>query len=204
MPQFCVKLPHGFCPENTFSQTYLPLLCYIVNMATADYFAVAGKIFISVFPLFCVYTKLGIEPFRLPGVPRCFCPDQYSKTAYEPLFEEILNEWDNKEIGYAHRCNSILSNILYKIEKEQFRRGTGNNYDIASRAAAIIERHLGDSGFALAEISGMLKISDAYLRMNFKNKFGITLKEYQTILRLKHARMLLETQYFPIKDISHK
>ena len=138
----------------------------------------------------------------VPDSVAVFCPE--SCNAYEPLFEEILNEWENKEIGYAHRCNSVLSSILYTIEKERFRRGTDNIYDIASRAAAIIEKHLGDSGFALAEISGMLKISDAYFRINFKNKFGITPKEYQTSLRLKHARMLLETQYLPIKDISHK
>lgn len=85
MQQFCGKLPHGFCPENTFPQTYLPLLCYIVNMATADYFAIAGKTFISVFPHFCGYTKLGIEPFTglsgLADAPRCFCSDQYSSTA---------------------------------------------------------------------------------------------------------------------------
>ena len=123
--------------------------------------------------------------------------------AYEPLFDEILSEWENKEIGYSLRCNAVLSNILYTIENELFRR-LGGSCDISSRAAAIIEKHLGDSRFSLAEVSGMLKISDAYLRIDFKNKFGITLKEYQTNLRLKRGRMLLETQYLPIKDIAHK
>lgn len=121
---------------------------------------------------------------------------------YELLFKKILIEWEDRNIGYALKCNSTLNKILCMIEKETFRQNMNYDTSIASRAAAIIEKRFSDSNFSLCEISEKLKISDAYLRIIFKNKYNVTLKEYQTKLRLEHARLLLESQYFSIKDVA--
>lgn len=139
---------------------------------------------------------------KFPKTISVFYPEIYED--YELLFEKILNAWENKDTGYALKCNSVLNELMYMTEKEMFRKNANYDFSVASRAAAIIERHLGDACFSLSEISGILNLSDAYLRGIFKSKYKVTLKEYQTSCRLKRARMLLETKYLPIKEVAHQ
>lgn len=127
-----------------------------------------------------------------------FNPKDYIN--YEILFNEILGVWNQKNAGFQFKCNSLLNEILYMIQKNT----AAKQNDIAQKGAHIIEKKLGDSNFSLCELSKKLKISDAYLRIKFKQKYGMSPKEYQTKLKLEQAKMLIQTGYFSVKDVAHR
>ena len=121
-------------------------------------------------------------------------------TNYEILFNEILDVWNQKNTGFQFKCNSLLNEILYIIQKDSAIK----RKDIAQKSAQIIKKKLGDSSVSLCELSKKLKISDAYLRMKFKQKYGMSPKEYQTKLKLEQAKTLIQTGYFSVKDVAYR
>ncbi len=127
-----------------------------------------------------------------------FDPKDYIN--YEILFNEILDVWNQKNAGFQFKCNSLLNEILYMIQKNT----AAKQNDIAQKSAHIIEKKLGDSNFSLCELSKKFKISDAYLRIKFKQKYGMSPKEYQTKLKLEQAKTLIQTGYFSVKDVAHR
>lgn len=132
---------------------------------------------------------------------RVFYPEQYEE--YRLMFKKIYEVWQEKNVGYEFKCNEIFNRILYKLSREQSISGENADAAAAERAARIIEKHLSDSEFSLAELSRELKISDAYLRIKFREKYGMSLKEYQIKIRLERAKWLLSNGYYNVKESAY-
>ncbi len=130
---------------------------------------------------------------------RVFRPENFEK--YERIFDELLRTWRNKETGYMFRSNEYLCQLLFQIEKE-YQRGTPASF--AERMADMIGRELEDPNFSVTQAAEHLKVSGTYLRRCFKEKYGMSPKEYLIQKRIEKAILLLNTDYFTIKEIAQQ
>lgn len=140
--------------------------------------------------------------FEIYGTPpdsiQVFYPQDYKN--YEFLFEEIFNKWYEKRNGYRYKCNGILNEILYNINKDS----TDSEYNSADHIAQIIEKNLSNSNFSLSSLPAEIGISESYIRKKFAKKFKMSPKEYQMQIRLEHAKFILQTGLFNVKETSER
>jgi AraC-like DNA-binding protein len=72
------------------------------------------------------------------------------------------------------------------------------------RAKAVIEKHIGNAGATLSDISNELKISNNYLGRIFRNN-GVSAMQYVWRRRLEHAKFLLISQrHLQIREIAYR
>lgn len=146
--------------------------------------------------------ELYVIHFEIYGIPpdsiQVFYPQNYKN--YEFLFEEIFNKWCEKRNGYRYKCNSILNEILYNINKDL----TNSTYNLADHIAQIIEKNLSNSNFSLSSLPSEIGISESYIRKKFAEKFKMSPKEYQCQIRLEHAKFILQTGLFSVKETSER
>ncbi len=132
------------------------------------------------------------------GSIQVFYPQNYKD--YELFFEEIFNKWRGKHTGYVYKCNSILNDILYNINKNLYSSYEKNSSNAAERIAQIIEKNLSNPEFSLSSLPKEIGISEAYIRRKFAEKFNMPPKEYQMQIRLEYAKVLLQTGLFNVKE----
>lgn len=132
------------------------------------------------------------------GAIQVFYPQDYKD--YELRFEEIFNKWCGKHIGYRYKCNSILNDILYNINKDLYSFDEKKSSNVADRVAQIIEKKLSNPSFSLSSLPEEIGISEAYIRKKFAEKFNMSPKEYQIQIRLEYAKILLQTGLFNVKE----
>lgn len=127
-----------------------------------------------------------------------FFPVDYKK--YHSLFEKILDCWNKKDISYKHEVASLLNLIfseLYKDNKKTYEY----NSKIDSSIKYIEENYL-KKDFSLQIAAEKSYISDTYFRKLFKQKFGISPKQYVIQRRIKHAASLIIAGYYTLQEIS--
>ena len=66
----------------------------------------------------------------------------------------------------------------------------------------IIETHLNDPAFTVAELSQVMRISESTLRRKFQQYAGMTPKQYIKQLRLYRAKELLENDVGFVSEIA--
>ena len=127
-----------------------------------------------------------------------FFPDDYEK--YHSLFTEILECWKNKNTAYKHKAASLLNLIfaeLYKDNKKPYEYNSKINLSIK-----YIEDNYLKKAFSLHEAAEKSYISDTYFRKLFKQKFGISPKQYVIQHRIKYAASLIIAGYYTLQEIS--
>lgn len=122
--------------------------------------------------------------------------------SYEKLFDEIFDVFESKSAGYMLRCNEILFRILYMLACDESKKAKITPENAAQSAAEMIEQHVSDSYFSLGSLAGEFKISSTGLRTIFKEKYGMSPKEYQVKKRMELAAALIKLKRGSIKQIS--
>ena len=130
---------------------------------------------------------------------KVFYPENYVE--YEKIFERILKVWQRKDIAYNLKCNEYLTRIIYMICLKQANEQTKN---IVKDCALKIERNISNPDFCVGDIYDKLDISGVYLRKKFKDEYGISPIEYLTEKRMEKAAVLLETNYFSVKEVAKR
>ena len=120
--------------------------------------------------------------------------DSLSFVPYEP--EEIR----------IHLVKSLLLKLAADIEEmlQPFERSEQFRSAIASGAKRIIDENIPGRFFSVQELAGMLECSSNHLSAVFSRAYGVTISEYVSDLRLKHAKELLARSRFSISDIAGK
>ncbi len=130
---------------------------------------------------------------------KCFSPQDTEK--YQKMFYRALEVWQAKSAGYRYEASSILHAILSCLQKDGMLLDSSEDKAL-SEALQMIEANFKDTGFRINTISKELFISPTNLRQKFKDRFGITPKEYLDKRRITEAEIMLKSKYFSQKDIA--
>ncbi len=117
---------------------------------------------------------------------------QKIRALFAELRKENLNEIEKK--GYIYVILGTVMNALNFVDAPR---------PIDSSLASKILFYVNDqykNGITPADVAQKLGYSESYIARYFKEKLGITLGKYLTVIKLKNALMLLEEQKRSITD----
>lgn len=110
------------------------------------------------------------------------------------LFKDAVDAWKTQSSG----CNAFLRKTIYELilelKKEQRRSYLpGKTENLLRPALEVISRDFTSRELSVRELARVSRISEAYFRRIFKEKFLVSPKEYIIALRIEHAKKLLES-----------
>lgn len=116
------------------------------------------------------------------------------------LFQEILNCWDKKEIGYKLKCSAILYEIFAECYSQNFQSKAPDS-KIRNSVEYIYENYK-RSDLTLREIAQRSYMSEVYFRKLFKKEYGISPQKFIVNLRIQNAVNLIAAGYYSLKEIA--
>jgi len=136
---------------------------------------------------------------RLPRVPVVYHP------AYEEPFQRMFSELCRScgaEKSRDYACIALLYRILAQAN-EDAQRAAQDPATPRMRAARIyMESHFDDSALSVAVLAAQAGVSPTYFRREFQRCFGTTPSGYLRRLRMDHAKLLLQTGYYPVSEVA--
>lgn len=134
----------------------------------------------------------------------------FSELLFEGVWEKIVKvfpwlvkleniEFLFKEESFEKEVEEKISNIKEIVKKYKL-----NNYDsLINNVSEVILKNIGKDKL-LDIISKELQLSKDYIGKLFKNKIGITLNEYSTILKMEYGKKLLNGSNKKVYEISEE
>lgn len=134
----------------------------------------------------------------------------FSELLFEGVWEKIVKvfpwvvkleniEFLFKEESFEEEVEEKISNIQEIVKKYKL-----NNYDsLINNVSEVILKNIGKDKL-LDIISEELQLSKDYIGKLFKNKIGITLNEYSTILKMEYGKKLLSGSNKKVYEISEE
>lgn len=114
-----------------------------------------------------------------------------------------LNDlWTKKKSGYTFKCKSIMYDILYNFHKIFNEGNILNSQQLISGSMEYIHSDYYKSDFSLSKAISLSNISEAYFRRKFKDVYKMTPIKYIQILKVGHAKTLLQSCSYSICEIS--
>lgn len=120
--------------------------------------------------------------------------------AFKKLFISILECWNDKESGYRYKCSAIFNEILALCYSENY-----NPKPIDSKIQKSVEyllKHYNDFDLSIKAIAKQSFMSEVYFRKLFKAEYGISPQKHIIALRIQHAKELISTGYYSLKEIA--
>lgn len=115
----------------------------------------------------------------------------------------VLNDlWMKKKPGYIFKCKSILYDILYSLYKTLNEDRTLNAQQLISASVEYIQTDFCKRDFSLSRAISLSNMSEAYFRRIFKAVYKMTPIKYIQILKISHAKTLLQNGSYSIHQIS--
>ena len=112
-----------------------------------------------------------------------------------PLWKEALMRANEENIDLL--CESIL---LYTFSK--LKKAPRQSKDISTLVTAYLEQHFTEQELTLSGVAAAIGYNEKYLSHAFKKQFGMTFSRYLSLLRIKHAVLLMENGVTSIKNIA--
>ena len=116
------------------------------------------------------------------------------------LFRKILDCWNQKELGYQHKCSALLHEIFAECYIQNFKPKTQNSK--IKKSVDYMLKNYTNGALSVSEIAKQSFISEVYFRKLFKAEFGITPQKYIIYLRIQNAVNLISAGYYSLKEIS--
>ena len=120
----------------------------------------------------------------------------YEQEQKKEKLERLLLASDMKEFK---EYLIVLIEELYQENKER-----NQQKDICLQAKSFIEDNYQDAQLSLDTLGEEIGCSSAYLSRKFKEKYGISVLNYITDVRINHAKFLLEETEHSVQVISEK
>ena len=109
-----------------------------------------------------------------------------------PRYESIRNH-----IGMA-----ILENLFILLDDYFATSEKSATVPVIKVAEAYLERNYYRPDLSIVELSAFLGMSQQHINKIFKESYGISLRQCLIAIRLNHARTMLETNKYLIKDVA--
>ncbi len=117
------------------------------------------------------------------------------------LFSALLSTYTPiKASGYA--SFAILYEILSILEREE--NAISSVPEKVLKAKEFMDSNFSNPSLSVSGISDYLKISEVYLRREFKACFGVSPLSYINSLRFEYAKSMLKTGYYSVSEVSEK
>lgn len=116
------------------------------------------------------------------------------------LFENILECWDKKVIGYKYRCSALLSEILAICYSQNYK--PQNTTSKIQKSVDFLLNHFKDTELSINEIASKSFMSEVYFRKLFKAEYGISPQKYITNLRIQNSLNLISMGYYSLKEVA--
>ena len=139
-------------------------------------------------------------PERVTFEPTSFRFSENNKLG--SLFEEAERIWKRRGVGYKQEAISIFYRILALAEKNSEAYISPSSYKIIEPSVKYLHEHYTERDFKIEELHGVAGINPKHYRNLFIKKFGVSPKEYVTLLRLKMAEELLLGEKYSITQIA--
>ena len=129
-----------------------------------------------------------------------YYPKNFDKLAN--LFLEILDCWNNKEIGYKYECSAKLNLIFLELYKDSNFENKKLYSSKIGNSIKYIQENFTDPQISVEKAAKISNISEVYFRKIFKENFGISPKKYIINARIRRAIDLIESGYYSLSEIS--
>lgn len=101
--------------------------------------------------------------------------------------------------------NSLQMSVFYRILHELTTAASAETVPEKMLAARnYVLEHFSDPEVNVEHLAATFHVSASYLRREFKKAFGITPMAYLSSVRLDHAKTMLSSGYFSVREISVK
>lgn len=119
------------------------------------------------------------------------------------LFKDATAAWRER----SDICNPVIRKIIYdlivRIKKEHRRSYLPSKKELLIQPAVdIINRDFTQSSLSVKDLAAACRISEAYFRRIFMDKFSVSPKEYIISLRIEYAKRLLQSAQFSVSEVA--
>lgn len=121
-----------------------------------------------------------------------------NKTKLIPLLEDLNLCFYTKNLI---KCREIISNIIIAVTSESVNSSLLDNDNVVEKSLSYIFNNYRKK-ISVNDIAKHCNISESYLRSKFKSKMGKSITEYVEDIKINEAKILLESGFFTIKEIS--
>ena len=119
---------------------------------------------------------------------------------YEELFRLILRIWEEREPGYRFEAAAVLNRIFAVLYQDA--HAAESSRDRLYRAMRYIERAHLKQGFSLPQAAQEVCCSEPYFRQLFRQRYGVSPKQYVICLRMQHAASLIRAGYHSLQEVA--
>ncbi len=113
-------------------------------------------------------------------------------------FEEMLDLWTEKPVGFQYKVSSIFYNILSECIKQTTSPAEMQNP--IWNSVKFLETNFMNSKITIKEIAEKSFMSEVYFRKLFKKAYNISPVKYIINLRLENAINLMRTGYYTLNE----
>ena len=122
----------------------------------------------------------------------------YPSPEVREAFIKLYKHWSMKQPGYISKCKSIVYNIFYLLYSASFQ---DEDLKIKASMDYLYKNYL-NCDFDIPSMISRSYISQAYFRRIFRKIYGCTIVEFVTGLRIEHAKSLIQSKQYSIKEVA--
>lgn len=117
------------------------------------------------------------------------------------LFQEILDCWNNKEVGYKFKCSAIFYEILAECYAQNYEPHIQNSK--IQPSVDYLYKNYKNSDLTIKDVADKSFISEVYFRKLFKEEYGISPQKYLVNLRIQNAAGLISMGYYSLQEVAY-
>lgn len=119
------------------------------------------------------------------------------------LFKEIAQNYTPSN-PFNYEAYSLFYQILSVVEAQLIYKNQLQVHPKIQTAMQLIDKNFRDNNFNISSVVEELKISDSFLRREFKKSFGISPVQYLTKVRIESAKVALSSDYYSVENIAEQ
>ena len=121
--------------------------------------------------------------------------------SFRKHFREAAKKWkSNSELRELAAMRSLYEIILMMNEEREKIYHPTQKYDMLAPAIKAIKESFCENELSVCTLASLCGVGDAYFRRIFRDRFGISPKEYIIRLRIDYAKQLLSSGQFSVSD----
>ena len=119
------------------------------------------------------------------------------------LFREATAAWMERSELCCAVIRKCVYEILIQLKKEQSRSYMPSEKErLIQPAVDLMNREFTRNDLSVKALAAQCRISEAYFRRIFADRFSVSPKAYITSLRLEHAKRLLQSAQFSVSEVA--
>lgn len=135
-----------------------------------------------------------------PISDEAFVVDVSKRKSLESLFKKLFCTYVSKDEGYKFECMSLLYKIFSEMQKSRY--VPEQKFALIKPALDVIRTDFLTKNIRTSELAAGSGISETYLKLLFKEKFGVPPKKYIIQMKINHAAELLRLERYTVTQVA--